>query len=182
MECVLPSFLVLFISFGAVWGWLNCREARCIGGGGSGAGVVKVRRRQSSGVKCLSCLFTVNDGFDSLPKEQWETRSGAMPWAEWGGRGHGPVMMLAVLFASERNFYTNVWRQLKPRGQFSMGTSCCCSLHLSGRGVFFPTKWSMSCRPKSVKYSIPCSPHSYPNTHPPCVGQAHWCCWWLVLD
>lgn len=40
-----------------------------------GAGVVKVSHQQSKGVKCLSCLFTVNDGFDSLPKEQWEIRS-----------------------------------------------------------------------------------------------------------
>lgn len=46
-----------------------------VGGGGWGAGVVKVRRQRSKGVKCLSCLFTVNDGFDSSPKEQWETRS-----------------------------------------------------------------------------------------------------------
>lgn len=45
------------------------------GGGGWGAGVVKVSRQQSKGVKCLSCLFTVNDGFDSSPKEQWEMRS-----------------------------------------------------------------------------------------------------------
>lgn len=36
---------------------------------------MKVSRQQSKGVKCLSCLFTVNDGFDSLPKEQRETRS-----------------------------------------------------------------------------------------------------------
>lgn len=36
---------------------------------------MKVSRQQSKGVKCLSCLFTVNDGFDSLPKEQWEIRS-----------------------------------------------------------------------------------------------------------
>lgn len=42
---------------------------------GGEAGVVKVSRQQSKGVKCLSCLFTVNDGFDSLPKEQWEMRS-----------------------------------------------------------------------------------------------------------
>lgn len=36
---------------------------------------MKVSHQQSEGVKCLSCLFTVNDGFDSLPKEQWEMRS-----------------------------------------------------------------------------------------------------------
>lgn len=36
---------------------------------------MKVSHQQSKGVKCLSCLFTVNDGFDSSPKEQWETRS-----------------------------------------------------------------------------------------------------------
>lgn len=39
-------------------------------------GVVKVSHQLSERVKCLSCLFTVNDGFDSSPKEQWETRSG----------------------------------------------------------------------------------------------------------
>lgn len=38
-------------------------------------GVVKVSHQLSERVKCLSCLFTVNDGFDSSPKEQWETRS-----------------------------------------------------------------------------------------------------------
>lgn len=41
-------------------------------GAGGPAGVVKVSRQPSKGVKCL---FTVNDGFDSLPKEQWETGS-----------------------------------------------------------------------------------------------------------
>ena len=43
--------------------------------GGGGRGVVKVSHQLSKGVKCLSCLFTVNDGFDSSPKEQWEPRS-----------------------------------------------------------------------------------------------------------
>ena len=39
-----------------------------VGGDGWGAGVVKVSCQQSKGVKCLSCLFTVNDGFDSFAK------------------------------------------------------------------------------------------------------------------
>lgn len=45
---------------------------------------------QSKGVKCLSCLFMGNDGFDSLPKEQWEIRSeGHAPG--WIGSGGGEV-------------------------------------------------------------------------------------------
>lgn len=48
------------------------------GGGGAsgGGGIVKVSHQLSERVKCLSCLFMVNDGFDGSPKEQWETRSG----------------------------------------------------------------------------------------------------------
>lgn len=68
-------------------------------GGGLGAGVVKVSRQQSKGVKCLPCLFMVNDGFDSSPKEQWEIRSEDHA-SGWIGRGQTtPQVCNGVLFA-----------------------------------------------------------------------------------
>lgn len=58
---------------------------------------MKVSHQQSKRVKCLSCLFMVNDGFDSSPKEQWETRSEgcAFGWPG-GGKCRGFEIMHAV--------------------------------------------------------------------------------------
>lgn len=74
------------------------------GGAVGGAGVVKVSRQQSKGVKCLSCLFTVNDGFDSLPKEQWEIRSEGHALGYMEDNAAGFVTMRAVLWANGEIF------------------------------------------------------------------------------
>lgn len=85
---------------------------------------MKVSPQQSRGVKCLSCLFTVNDGFDSSPKEQWEMGSEGHALGvdgEGGGGCRRFVMMRSVLPIewefSCRCVYTCFWRQLKAYGQ-----------------------------------------------------------------
>lgn len=133
--------------------WMICRRWL-------GARVVKVSHQQSKRVKCLSCLFTVNDGFDSSPKEQWETRSegSALGWIG-GGERRGFIMLRALLFIEWGIFHASMYM--------------CVHVLLEAA----ESLWSV--RSEQYFWDVIFHPPSHLSTHPPSTA-AQWACWWLL--
>lgn len=128
-----------------------------------GARVVKVSHQQSKRVKCLSCLFTVNDDFDSSPKEQWETRSEGSALGRMGDIAAGSKCCVLC-------FSLN--------GNFSCQHVYVC-VHVLLEAA--ESLWSVQSEQYIRDFIFhPPFPASHLSTHPPSTAQAQWSCWWLL--